>query len=187
MGMLTAAVSGLVILCIGGVAGFFVGRIRQSRTDARLAEVETEFSAYREQVAAHYSKTADQFHAIGLQYRELYEHLAAGSETLGILESPAGDGSFPPAIDIPDASSASVDTNEDRSMRAEAEGETEDALPPEAESPEVSADPTIEAQDEPPPDPEVTEQAPDNVVELVPRDDAATEDEAADPDERTYH
>ncbi len=186
MDMLTAAVSGLVVLCLGVAAGFFIGRLRQSRTDARLEQVEKEFSAYREQVAAHFSKTADQFHAIGVQYRELYEHLAAGSAALGVLEPPAGDGLFPSAIADADVPGGSDRVDDMPASLPDAA--TEVASQPES-SPETSAapaDPKAEAKEAPDADPEAAEPAPDNVVELVPRSDAESDDET-DPDERTYH
>lgn len=69
-------------LLFGGISGFFIGRAGRKGDQAKLSDVENEFSDYREQVTEHFAKTANHFQSIGQQYRELYEHMASGSEAL---------------------------------------------------------------------------------------------------------
>ncbi|MDX1500343.1 MAG: DUF1043 family protein [Woeseiaceae bacterium] len=72
----------LVCLTAGAGAGFWFGQ-RQGRADAAKSDdVRREFDAYREQVAAHFGKTADHFQALGVQVRELYDHMATGADAL---------------------------------------------------------------------------------------------------------
>ncbi len=71
------AIAGLVA---GIGIGFWLGRL-QNNGD-RVAELETELDAYRAKVTEHFAQSATHFQAIGQQYKELYEHMAAGSEAL---------------------------------------------------------------------------------------------------------
>lgn len=87
MSALGIALLSIVLLLAGGGIGFYLARLGQAAETAKLEEVETEFDAYRQQVTEHFGKTADQFHAIGQQYRELYEHLAEGSQALCKLDA----------------------------------------------------------------------------------------------------
>ncbi len=98
MSTLAAVLFGLIMFAVGGAIGFYFSRLDQSARAARQDEVQQEFDAYRTKVAEHFGKTADQFHAIGIQYRELYEHLAEGSAALCELDGPTGTAPFPPAI-----------------------------------------------------------------------------------------
>ena len=89
----------VVIAIVGTLAGigagFWLGRRGAKGSTARLAEVEDELSAYREKVTEHFSQSAAHFQSIGRQYRELYEHMAAGSETLCVPEDSSGQHQFP--------------------------------------------------------------------------------------------
>ena len=71
------AIAGLVA---GIGIGFWLGRLQKDGD--RVAELETELETYREKVTEHFAQSATHFQAIGQQYRELYEHMAAGSEAL---------------------------------------------------------------------------------------------------------
>ena len=44
--------------------------------------LQRELDAYRTQVSEHFGKTAEHFQAMGVQVRELYDHMAAGAESL---------------------------------------------------------------------------------------------------------
>ena len=73
---------GLVALLIGGGAGFWIGQTRGRSDAARSDDLQRELDAYREQVSQHFGKTAEHFQALGVQVRELYDHMAVGAETL---------------------------------------------------------------------------------------------------------
>lgn len=72
-----------IIGVLGGAGlGFWLGKRAPSDDSAKLADVEAELNAYRDRVSEHFSQSATHFQAIGRQYRDLYEHMAAGSEKL---------------------------------------------------------------------------------------------------------
>ncbi|MDJ0759208.1 MAG: DUF1043 family protein [Woeseiaceae bacterium] len=76
----------IVLISVGVLVGlglgFFAGRFSTRGNNRKLADVEAELETYRERVTEHFSQSAEHFQAIGRQYRELYEHMAAGSEKL---------------------------------------------------------------------------------------------------------
>lgn len=131
MSTLAAVLFGLVMFGVGGAIGYYLGRLDHSARAARQDEVEQEFDAYRTKVAEHFGKTADQFHAIGIQYRELYEHLAEGSAALCKLDGPAGTAPFPPMI-------AAQDTEATEAVVESGEGEVAAAGIDESESREAA-------------------------------------------------
>ena len=77
-------VAGLAVaaLLAGAGIGYWFGRAGKAVESAKLTEVEDEFSTYREKVTDHFAETASHFQSLGQQYRELYEHMAAGSQAL---------------------------------------------------------------------------------------------------------
>lgn len=97
MSALGIALLSLGLLAAGAAIGFYLARLGQSAEQAKLDEVESEFDAYREQVTEHFAETASRFTAIGQQYRELYDHLATGSEALCLTDKIEGKLPFPPA------------------------------------------------------------------------------------------
>ena len=82
--MSNAAIAGLAIatLLIGAGIGYLLARMGTNKESAKRNEVEKEFETYRETVNEHFSKTASHFQSLGQQYRELYQHMAAGSQAL---------------------------------------------------------------------------------------------------------
>lgn len=79
------AISAVVIV---GVVAFFIGR-STAGTKARIEELETELrgkqeevETYRKSVEAHFDKTATLFVSMAGSYKELFEHLSSGYETL---------------------------------------------------------------------------------------------------------
>ena len=82
--MSNAAIAGLAIatLLIGAGIGYLLARMGTNKESAKRNEVEKEFETYRESVNEHFSKTAGHFQNLGQQYRELYQHMAAGSQAL---------------------------------------------------------------------------------------------------------
>lgn len=76
----------LTLVALG--AGFFIGKWfapdekKVKALEATLAEKEQQHEAYREQVAGHFADTAKKFNNMTDQYRELYDHLSDGAQTL---------------------------------------------------------------------------------------------------------
>lgn len=73
---------GAALLLIGLGLGFWLAQLRSGKQVAKAADVQKQFDDYRQSVTAHFGRTAEHFQAIGEQYRELYEHMASGADTL---------------------------------------------------------------------------------------------------------
>lgn len=78
----------LIALSAGVLIGIFVGR-RTSLDRGRCQQLETELAGaragsnrYREEVAAHFTKTSELVQGLTLQYRAVYDHLADGARVL---------------------------------------------------------------------------------------------------------
>lgn len=145
MSTLAAVLFGLAMFVAGGAIGYYLGRLDHSARAARQDEVQEEFDAYRADVAEHFGKTADQFHAIGIQYRELYEHLAEGSAALCKLDATAGGAPFPPAIESRDTVAAVDAETTEESADVE---EVAQAVEP-GESDAADDDPALATAEEP--------------------------------------
>lgn len=83
-----------------GMAGLYLAsgnkqrqRVRQLETE--LEGVQKEFNGYREQVGQHFQKTSDLVQKMTASYRDVYEHLASGSQAL------CHDPVATPQLDIP--------------------------------------------------------------------------------------
>jgi uncharacterized protein len=81
----------LLVVAVGIALGFSVGRLWPGSA-ARLNALEEERDAaredletYRQEVSAHFARTAHLFDKVTADYRGLYEHLATGSRQLGAL------------------------------------------------------------------------------------------------------
>jgi len=78
----------LLILLLGLLAGIGAGYVifqnieRRKSGGKTAAELKQEHEAYREQVQQHFSKTSDLFQNMTMQYRELYDHLSEGAQSL---------------------------------------------------------------------------------------------------------
>ncbi len=87
MNEITMVAAAVLLLLAGAGIGFFLGRIgRSSATE--LEETRAEYDDYRKDVTRHFDQTAEQFHAIGQQYRDLYEHMAKGAEAFCVPTEP---------------------------------------------------------------------------------------------------
>ncbi len=82
--------SWLFVLVVGVLVSFLAGRMAAPRT-GRLKAMQEERDAasaelrrYKEEVSAHFEKTATLFNEVTGSYRNLYEHLADGSQRLGV-------------------------------------------------------------------------------------------------------
>lgn len=162
MSALGIAAAALIILVVGGAIGYYLGRLQQSAKSARLEEVESEFDTYRKDVTEHFSKTAEQFQAIGLQYRELYNHLAEGSAALCQLDKLDAEPPFPLV----------TDARSDEVVESPADtGQADDSL-------EAAAEPVVDTPAEAP-----TEEHVDEAAEELTAAETDTE-QAPDDDER---
>jgi uncharacterized membrane-anchored protein YhcB (DUF1043 family) len=100
------------LLAAGTGLGYWLAQLRTRGESARADEVRQEFEDYRREVTRHFGQTAEHFRAIGREYRDLYEHMASGADSLcdreavdlklsfapkAILESIADEQREPPA------------------------------------------------------------------------------------------
>ncbi len=198
------SVMGIVLLGIGlffaGAAlGFLLGKRGQSAEHAKFEAVQTELDDYRREVSAHFGETASRFQSIGKQYKDLYEHLAAGSLALCDKQAMQEGIQFTPTVmagleAIVDDDVDLVTSTEDLGTPPAGEIETHEATDDEASgvAAEVAQE-NVSTETETAADP-IKEGQPDNVVELKPRaendgdTDAAPKQSGDDPDgvERTY-
>ena len=70
------------LLAAGGGLGFWLAQIRLRGESSKADEVQQQFDDYRREVTQHFGQTAEHFKAIGREYRELYEHMASGADSL---------------------------------------------------------------------------------------------------------
>ena len=70
------------LLAAGTGLGYWLAQLRTRGESARADEVRQEFDDYRREVARHFGQTAEHFRAIGREYRDLYEHMASGADSL---------------------------------------------------------------------------------------------------------
>lgn len=79
----------VVCFALGIVLGRFMapGTEKARRLEQERDEARAELKRYRDDVRSHFEKTASLFNQVTGTYRQLYEHLAEGSERLGTGES----------------------------------------------------------------------------------------------------
>jgi uncharacterized membrane-anchored protein YhcB (DUF1043 family) len=70
------------LLAAGGGLGFWLAQLRLRGESHKADEVQQQFDDYRREVTQHFGQTAEHFKAIGREYRELYEHMASGADSL---------------------------------------------------------------------------------------------------------
>ncbi len=160
----------VALLAAGGALGFWLAHVRMRGESARADEVREQFDDYRREVTQHFGRTAEHFKAIGREYRELYEHMASGADSLcdreaidlklsfapkTILESIAEDEPPQPSRDFEHADQpadqAVVSSEATVIAEPEAETVTELEAEPEAESAEtMKADGEAESGDKAP-------------------------------------
>ncbi|NHA15980.1 ZapG family protein [Thioalkalivibrio sp. XN279] len=128
----------LALVAVGIALGVGIGRAWPVRT-AKMAELErekdqarNELGQYREEVSAHFERTAELFDKVTADYRSLYEHLALSARQLGAI----GGESTPRPLEQP----------EQRRLRASATPETAET----SETPDATAEasaPSAERRD----------------------------------------
>ena len=111
-GMVLVVLGAIGLLAAGTGLGYWLAQLRTRGESARADEVRQEFEDYRREVTRHFGQTAEHFRAIGREYRDLYEHMASGADSLcdreavdlklsfapkAILESIADEQREPPA------------------------------------------------------------------------------------------
>ena len=142
---------GLIGFAFGVACGVGIGYLTlcNSRRSQLLQEkcetLQREFDAYRSQVGQHFQRTSELVQKMTESYREVYEHLATGSQAL--CQSPVTT----PRLDIPDQpvlESAKTGQAPESFSDAETNGvnetDTDDYL---GDSPHV---PTLDIQDQEP-------------------------------------
>ena len=70
------------LLAAGTGLGYWLAQLRTRGDSTRADEVRQEFEDYRREVTRHFGQTAEHFKAIGREYRDLYEHMASGADSL---------------------------------------------------------------------------------------------------------
>jgi len=183
MSALGIAAAALIILVVGGAIGYYLGRLQQSASTARLEEVESDFDTYRKDVTEHFSKTAEQFQAIGLQYRQLYDHLAEGSAALCQLDKLDAEPPFPL---VTDAGSEAVESPAETGQDADSvEAVAEPAADASAEQPteEPAEEPTEAHAEEPLEAMEAAEPEADEAPDVDERPELTGGDESATADD----
>lgn len=110
--MVLVVLGAIGLLAAGTGLGYWLAQLRTRGESARADEVRQEFEDYRREVTRHFGQTAEHFRAIGREYRDLYEHMASGADSLcdreavdlklsfapkAILESIADEQREPPA------------------------------------------------------------------------------------------
>lgn len=161
MNEITMAAVALLLLLVGAGIGFMVGRKGRSNATSELEETRAEYDDYRKDVTRHFDKTAEQFHAIGQQYRDLYEHMAKGAEAFCVPTEPGSALPFSAQTRLP------TDIEEAEAVIDEA---------PELIAEELPQDAVIE---------ETVEEAPlktEATADEMPEEGAEAADEAAEPE-----
>jgi uncharacterized membrane-anchored protein YhcB (DUF1043 family) len=192
-----------VVLIVGYLLGLTVGKSAATKQSDEVEQARAELKQYREQVSAHFGKTATHFQTLGQNYRELYEHMAAGADDLfeqgdsdkavafvpmeQLLAAKDTPVDVTPAADESDNDDASAahdeqtaDETVDQSLAAEAP--VEDAQPPkdyaeDAEAPETETT-LADTSDGGEPESQVSDAfAEETVEDIVAADDTSTEPE----------
>ena len=175
----------------GAGLGFWLGKMGRRDDVERIAEVETELKAYRDRVTEHFGQSAAHFQAIGQQYRELYEHMAAGSESLCDISETDGRLRFPRPNELVIENSADVEEgveSESAPVQEAAGGVVEEKAEESAGTPTAEEAASEQEADAASPDAQRVQGDEAAGVEAeVEAADAATADPNSDPSNRIYH
>ena len=188
MNAILLASIGVVILLVGGGIGYWAGRSGVGGSKAKLEKAEADLEDYKRSVTEHFGQTAEHFQAIGKQYRELYEHMASGAQSLCEPDEAGKQLLFAPGTEA--AASGVEEAPVESVVEAEAKPPADYAEEPVAEEvPEV-----VEATEEPVLEQEAkkSDDAEDSVAELA---EGSVAEAANDPQtegsaevrERTLH
>lgn len=134
--------AGAIVLLIGVGLGYWWGTTGRKLEADKATELERELDDYRSRVTDHFQQTAEQFQAIGKEYRKLYEHMASGAASLCDTGRIGERLSFPTVEMLP----------KEASPAAGISGAGSEAIPPADFAPPDSGDepetelPTLEAE-----------------------------------------
>jgi len=83
----TLFIVGIIALIAGGFIGALAGRnwmapVQHKEIEQRLADAKRELESYQQDVAQHFSETAQKVRELTQSYKELHEHLAIGAMQL---------------------------------------------------------------------------------------------------------
>jgi len=134
--------TGAILLLIGVGLGHWWGTRGRKQEADRATELEKELDAYRSKVTDHFQQTAEQFQAIGKEYRKLYEHMASGAAALCDSRQMDERLSFPTVEILPKEASAAAGM---KSGENEATPPADFAPPEPGEEPETEL-PALEAE-----------------------------------------
>jgi len=129
-------------LAVGAGLGYWLAQLRTRGETARADEVRQEFEEYQRKVTQHFGQTAEHFRAIGREYRDLYEHMASGADSLCDRDAAEVKLSFAPKAIL---ESIAEEQPEPAAPRDFAAGEDAAADTPEEAAPQV-AEEAVEAE-----------------------------------------
>ncbi len=151
------------LLAAGGGLGFLLATLRMRGESAKVDEVQQQFDDYRQEVTQHFGRTAEHFKAIGREYRELYEHMASGADSLCDREAADVKLSFAPKAILESIAEEQPEPEAPRDFARD-------------DGPAVETTVTVDEQ--------ATSEAKEEAVEALSPD---TEAEAGEKAERTLH
>ena len=146
----------LALVAVGLALGFGIGRLWPSRKTKVAAlekerdQAHEELGNYREEVSAHFERTAELFDKVTADYRSLYEHLALSARQLGAIQGEPAERSLrepeqrrlgPVAAQQTPVDAPPADAAPDTEAKAESETEAEtDVAPTTASAPETDVE-----------------------------------------------
>ena len=139
-------------LAIGAGLGYWLAQLRTRGETARADEVRQEFEEYQRKVTRHFGQTAEHFRAIGREYRDLYEHMASGADSLCDRDAAEVKLSFAPKAILESIAEEQPESPAPRDFAADedAAADTPAEAAPQVAEEAVEAEPK-EAQPEPGP------------------------------------
>ncbi len=119
--------TGFAVLAVGVIIGIVIGYLglgdsrKAQELQDKLDELQQEFDQYRDKVSNHFLQTSALVQKMTSSYRQVYEHLASGSEELCAtpVDTPQLDLPDHPALDV----KQDIDTNTETDSRAVPEPE----------------------------------------------------------------
>ena len=192
MNEITMIAAAALLLLAGAGIGFLLGRKGRSNATSQLEETRAEYDDYRKDVTRHFDQTAQQFQAIGQQYRDLYEHMAKGAQAFCVPTEPGSELPFSTQTRLPTDIEETEDVIEETPELVAEEQPKDHAAP---ESVDDKPLPSEAAADEAPE--EAVEAAADETSEAEPLAESGEEEAAStvesapekssDESDRIYH
>ncbi len=121
---------GIIAFAFGLVAGYVISYFtnpdhdRREELERELAEQKEETKQYRAQVSQHFQRTSELVQNMTDSYRQVYEHLATGSQQL------CSDPVTTPRLDLPERERLASETTETASAETETDTATATAGEP---------------------------------------------------------